>query len=102
MDWIGFGFEHYDGFGRYRTTENGMPIDSSVTVYGDPQGNDVDADAGCSGTGSLGSVPGGQRRREALHGALLVVLRVRLELVDPGRLHVRRDLHGGVRATASA
>ena len=23
MDDIGFGFEHYDGFGRYRTTENG-------------------------------------------------------------------------------
>ena len=25
MDPIGFGFENYDGFGRYRTTENGMP-----------------------------------------------------------------------------
>ena len=38
MDWIGFGFENYDGWGRHRTTENGMPIDSSVTVYSDPQG----------------------------------------------------------------
>ena len=41
MDWIGFGFEDYDGWGRHRTTENGMPIDSSVTVYSDPQGKDV-------------------------------------------------------------
>jgi hypothetical protein len=29
IDPIGFGFERYDAVGRYRTTENGMPIDSS-------------------------------------------------------------------------
>jgi hypothetical protein len=28
MDPIGFGFEHYDGFGRYRDAENGVPIDA--------------------------------------------------------------------------
>ena len=33
MDPIGFGFENYDGFGRYRTTENGSPIDPSGTIY---------------------------------------------------------------------
>jgi hypothetical protein len=29
IDPIGFGFEHYDAVGTYRTSENGMPIDSS-------------------------------------------------------------------------
>ncbi|HTQ06079.1 MAG TPA: DUF1592 domain-containing protein [Polyangiaceae bacterium] len=52
MDWIGFGFEAYDGFGRYRTTDNGLPIDTSATVYGDPEGND-DALSGLSGTTGL-------------------------------------------------
>jgi len=32
FDPIGFGFEHYDQFGRYRDTENGMTIDSSGTL----------------------------------------------------------------------
>lgn len=32
MDPIGFGFEHYDGFGRYRDQENGHPIDASGAV----------------------------------------------------------------------
>ena len=27
IDGVGFGFEEFDGVGRYRTTENGMPID---------------------------------------------------------------------------
>jgi hypothetical protein len=52
MDWIGFGFEQYDGFGRYRTTDNGLPIDTSVTIYSDPSGKD-DALSGLTGTGSL-------------------------------------------------
>jgi hypothetical protein len=34
MDQIGFGFERYDVVGRYRTTENGMPVDSSGTIRG--------------------------------------------------------------------
>lgn len=52
MDWIGFGFEQYDGFGRYRTTDNGLPIDTSVTVYGDPEGKD-DSLSGLSGPNGL-------------------------------------------------
>jgi len=54
MDWIGFGFEAYDGFGRHRTTENGFPIDNSVTVFSDPQGQNVEL-TGLTGTNSLGS-----------------------------------------------
>jgi hypothetical protein len=33
MDPIGFGFENYDGFGRFRSTQNGSPIDSTNIVY---------------------------------------------------------------------
>lgn len=53
MDWVGFGFEHYDAFGRWRDEDNGFPVDDSVTVYSDPEGNDVSLQ-GLSGPGSLG------------------------------------------------
>ncbi|HVY39260.1 MAG TPA: DUF1592 domain-containing protein [Polyangia bacterium] len=55
MDWIGFAFENYDGWGRYRTTDNGFPTDDSAMIYGDPAGKD-DAIQGLSGAGSLGDV----------------------------------------------
>jgi hypothetical protein len=32
MDPYGFPFEHYDGIGRYRTTDNNLPVDSSSNV----------------------------------------------------------------------
>ncbi|HVZ71550.1 MAG TPA: DUF1592 domain-containing protein [Polyangia bacterium] len=32
MDPIGFGFEHYDGFGRWRDTDNGYPVDATGTL----------------------------------------------------------------------
>ena len=35
MDPLGFALEHYDQFGRYRTHENGLPIDSSAELDGD-------------------------------------------------------------------
>ncbi len=54
MDWIGFAFESYDGWGRYRTTDNGLPVVDTGTIYGDPQGKNVNI-AGLSGTGSLGA-----------------------------------------------
>lgn len=34
VDPIGFGFEHYDGLGQWRDTENGLPIDASGQVDG--------------------------------------------------------------------
>jgi hypothetical protein len=52
MDWIGFAFENYDGWGRYRTTDNGLPTDDTAVIYGDPEGND-DNVTGLSGSGSL-------------------------------------------------
>jgi hypothetical protein len=52
MDWIGFAFENYDGWGRYRTTDNGLPTDDTATIYSDPQGND-DNVTGLSGSWSL-------------------------------------------------
>jgi Protein of unknown function (DUF1592)/Protein of unknown function (DUF1588)/Protein of unknown function (DUF1595)/Protein of unknown function (DUF1587)/Protein of unknown function (DUF1585) len=33
MDPIGFGFEHYDAFGRRREQDNGRPVDASGSVY---------------------------------------------------------------------
>jgi hypothetical protein len=38
MDKIGYGFESYDGIGRYRTTENGAPVDDS----GEMTSTDID------------------------------------------------------------
>jgi hypothetical protein len=32
IDGAGFGFEHYDGAGRYRSQENGLPIDATGKV----------------------------------------------------------------------
>jgi Protein of unknown function (DUF1588)/Protein of unknown function (DUF1585)/Protein of unknown function (DUF1592) len=32
MDPLGFPFEHYDGIGRYRTEDNGLPVNSVTTV----------------------------------------------------------------------
>jgi hypothetical protein len=34
MDPIGFGFENYDVAGRYRTTENGVPVDTNGMIVG--------------------------------------------------------------------
>ncbi|HEY4188532.1 MAG TPA: DUF1592 domain-containing protein [Polyangia bacterium] len=52
MDWIGFAFESYDGWGRYRTTDNGSQVDDSATIFSDPEGKD-DSVTGLSGSGSL-------------------------------------------------
>jgi hypothetical protein len=54
MDWIGFAFESYDGWGRHRTTENNLPINNSGTVYSDPKGNSPNV-TGLTGTNGLGS-----------------------------------------------
>jgi hypothetical protein len=40
MDPIGFGFENYDGVGRYRAEENGKLIDATGTIVD----SDVDGD----------------------------------------------------------
>lgn len=32
MDPIGYGFEHYDGIGAFRTMDNGKPVDSSSSI----------------------------------------------------------------------
>jgi hypothetical protein len=39
MDPIGFGFEHYDAFGRWRDQENGIDVDASGTIIGTPSGD---------------------------------------------------------------
>jgi hypothetical protein len=37
MDPIGFGFEHFDGIGRFRTTDQNLPVDSSGSIIIDGQ-----------------------------------------------------------------
>lgn len=37
IDPIGFGFESYDEIGRYRTTENGLPVDVSGSMIAAPE-----------------------------------------------------------------
>jgi len=44
MDKIGFGFEHYDGVGKYRTMDNGPLVDSSGVVVSPPHGGDFSFD----------------------------------------------------------
>lgn len=41
IDGVGFGFEHYDAIGKWRTTDMGFPVDSSgwLSGSGDLQGN---------------------------------------------------------------
>jgi hypothetical protein len=34
IDGVGFGFEHFDGIGSYRTSEKGQPVDSSGSIIG--------------------------------------------------------------------
>src|SRR5262249_36632246 len=34
IDGIGFGFESYDAIGKWRTTDNGLPVDHTGTVTG--------------------------------------------------------------------
>ena len=55
MDWIGFAFENYDGWGRYRTTDNGLPTVDTAIIYSAPDDNMNDNVTGLSGTGSLGA-----------------------------------------------
>jgi hypothetical protein len=37
MDPIGFGFEHYDGIGQYRTTDQSLAVDSNGSIFLDGQ-----------------------------------------------------------------
>jgi hypothetical protein len=52
MDWIGFAFENYDGWGRYRTTDNGLPTVDTAIIYSAPGAGDLNV-TGLSGSGSL-------------------------------------------------
>lgn len=41
LDPVGFAFEGYDGIGRHRTTDNGLPVDTSGTLKALGSGSDV-------------------------------------------------------------
>ena len=42
MDPIGFGFEHYDGIGQWRTTDQNLPVDSHGSIALDGQTHNFD------------------------------------------------------------
>jgi hypothetical protein len=39
FDPVGFAFENYDGFGRYRATDGGLPVDATGSLKGMPSGD---------------------------------------------------------------
>ena len=39
FDPVGFAFENYDGFGRYRATDGGLPVDATGSLKGMPTGD---------------------------------------------------------------
>ncbi len=49
IDGIGFGFEGYDAIGQFRSTENGLPVDTSGELHGT-----LDADGTFNGAVELG------------------------------------------------
>ncbi|MBW2462612.1 MAG: DUF1592 domain-containing protein [Deltaproteobacteria bacterium] len=56
MDPVGFALEHYDGFGRYRADENGLPIDATGEIVATPDG-DVPLDGAETLSSYLASSP---------------------------------------------
>ncbi len=77
MDPIGVAFEHYDAFGNYRTTENGVTIDATGTIYSaNASDGDVQID-GLSGAQGLQTYLAKNDDVKTLPGSLLVVLCVR-------------------------
>ena len=61
MDPIGFGFEHFDGIGRWRSDENGLAIDATGHI----EGSDVEGDF--DGVADLGArLAGSEQVRECV------------------------------------
>lgn len=57
FDPIGLGFEHFDGLGLYRETENGLPIDDTGTIV-----ETLDADGDFEGVVELGQLLGNSQQ----------------------------------------
>jgi hypothetical protein len=62
MDPIGLGFENYDGIGRYRTMDNGQPVDASGKLTG------TDVDGTFTGVAQLGAMIATSATAEACVG----------------------------------
>ncbi len=56
MDPIGFGFEHYDAIGRYRTMDQGLPVDATGAV------STSDVDGAFDGVPALASMLAGSKQ----------------------------------------
>ena len=85
MDGMGLGFEQYDPLGRWRTTDQGLPIDASGTIVAT---DDIDGDF--VGGVALAQKLASSSETRGLLRARVVPLRER-PLRDPGRpVHARR------------
>jgi len=62
IDGAGFAFESYDGIGRFRTTENGAPVDPSAEIVGAGDANGEYPDA----LSMIDSFSGSERVRECV------------------------------------
>lgn len=62
IDGAGFAFESYDGIGRFRTTENGVPVDPSAEIQGAGDANGEYPDA----LSMIDSLSGSERVRECM------------------------------------
>ena len=93
MDPIGFGFEHYDGFGRWRDQDNGFPVDASGTASTGVKEGSVTFD----GVSELSAyLAKSDDVRQCFLGA---ISRTTPTAGAPrsaaGRVHLRRHQHGG-------
>ena len=70
MDPIGFGFENYDGIGRFRTTDGDQPIDSSGNIA---QPSDVQGPF--NGVAALATKLAGSTQARAVHRSAVVPVR---------------------------
>ena len=102
MDPIGYGFEHYDGIGAYRTTDQSLPVDSNGSVMLDGKTQTFEDAVGLAnllararGAGLLRQADGPLRAQPLGHAGRRRVDRDRRRPVPRATGNVR-DLIGGV------
>lgn len=101
MDPIGFAFERYDAFGRYRADEGGHPIDATGRIAGLPEGGDVSLDGLASLAEALADEPAA-RDCYARHLAYVAYGRPACEGTLRAALEGANSLRGMLRALATA
>ncbi|MEM9454169.1 MAG: DUF1592 domain-containing protein [Myxococcota bacterium] len=92
IDPVGFAFEHYDTFGRYRDVENGHPIDASGVLAGLEGGEQIELD----GLDSLAQALATRPETQACYAEYLSYYTYGLDGCNPEAIE---ELSGGDAAT---